>query len=182
MSWFTNLFSSGFGSIVKGIGSAVDDLHLSKEEKEEFKLKAQALVQKRQSEIEQTLRSELQAKERILVAELNQGDKYTKRARPTVVYAGLVFIAYNYCLVPSISPFIGNILPALDLPTQFWVAWGGICATWSIGRSMVQNGQQNKATEFITGTPTAKTILAKNKPKAPKSAILDEDGYDQHYR
>jgi len=40
------------------------------------------LVQARDSEMEETLRAEIQAKERVLVAELQQGDKYTKRRTP----------------------------------------------------------------------------------------------------
>ena len=96
--------------------------------------------------MEETIRAELSAKERILVAELNQGDSYTKRARPTVVYAGLVMIAYNYCMAPSLG------IMRIDLPTEFWAGWSGIVATWSIGRSVEKSGKGNKATKVITGS------------------------------
>lgn len=100
MSWFSRIFSGSLGSLVEQVGNVVDNFHLSAEEKQQFKLELEALLQRRDSEIEQTLRSELEAKERILVAELEQGDSFTKRARPTVVYAGLGFIFFNYGLVP----------------------------------------------------------------------------------
>lgn len=98
MDWLTKIFGGSIGTIVEQVGGVVDKFHLSGEEKQRFKLELESLLQKRDSEIEETMRAELQAKERILVAELTQGDSYTKRARPTVVYAGLAFIFLNYCL------------------------------------------------------------------------------------
>ncbi|KKL20404.1 hypothetical protein LCGC14_2455770, partial [marine sediment metagenome] len=90
MSWLGDIFAGSAKGLIGSVGAIVDDLNLSGEEKQQFKLQMEALVQKRDSEIEQTTRIELQAKERVLVAELQQGDKFTKRARPMVVYAGLV--------------------------------------------------------------------------------------------
>ncbi|MCK5380279.1 MAG: hypothetical protein KAJ81_02340, partial [Candidatus Latescibacteria bacterium] len=81
MSWFTKIFSGSVGTLVEQVGGVVDQFHLSGEEKQRFKLELEALLQKRDSEIEETIRTELQAKERVLVAELTQGDSYTKRAR-----------------------------------------------------------------------------------------------------
>lgn len=112
----------------------------------------ETLLQKRDSEIEQTARAETQARERVLVAELTQGDNFTKRARPSVVYIGLIFIALNHVIGPWAAYFIGTEIPEITLPTEFWVAWGGIVATWSIGRTMEKRGQHNKMTGAITGT------------------------------
>jgi len=134
MGWFTSLFSGGIGTIVDKVGDIADEFHLSGEEKQEFQLKMRQLIQNRDSEIEQTIRKEMDSKEKILVAELTQGDAYTKRARPTVVYGGLVMIFINYLIVPLISRISGAANPdAFPLPEEFWIAWGGIVATWSIG-------------------------------------------------
>ncbi len=157
MSWLGDKIASGVGGLVSSIGGVADRFIQTADEKAAFTLEVEKLIQKRDSEIEQTIRSELQAKERILVAELNQGDNYTKRARPTVVYAGLVFIGINYVLFPLIGRIANGFglevdtSPLADLPTEFWVAWGGICATWSIGRSLERRGNQNAATRAITG-------------------------------
>ncbi|MCB7128146.1 MAG: hypothetical protein J3T61_01235 [Candidatus Brocadiales bacterium] len=152
MSLLSKIFSGGLGELVGKVGGVIDNLNLSGEEKQAFKLKMEALIQKRDSEIEQTVRIELQAKERVLVAELQQGDKFTKRARPTVVYAGLLFIGVNYVLVPIVGLFQGVIFKPLDLPTEFWAGWSGIVATWSIGRSLEKRGTQNRVTSAITGS------------------------------
>lgn len=158
MSWLTKILSGGVGSLVEQVGGVVDKFHISGEEKQRFKLELEALLQKRDSEIEETIRSELQAKERILVAELTQGDNYTKRARPTVVYAGLAFIFFNYCLVPIIGKLFTVDMPVLDLPNAFWAGWSGIVATWSVGRSFEKRGASNRVVRAITGSAGSRIL------------------------
>jgi hypothetical protein len=151
MSWFSKIIGAITGGAVKEIGDVVDKFHTSTEEKELLKMEMEKILQARDSEIEQTIRQELQSKERVIVAEMRQSDNYTKRARPTVVYFGLVMIFVNYVLVPTISMLSLGQPQAFDLPTEFWAAWGGIVATWSIGRSAEKRGTRNKATDLITG-------------------------------
>ena len=166
MGWLTNILSGGAGSLIKDIGDVVDKFNLSGEEKQEFKLQMEALLQKRDSELEQTLRQEMESKERVLTAELNQGDAYTKRARPSVVYFGLGFIFLNYCLVPGIQYLRGKatatcsiensvqqcaITGGVQLPPEFWWAWGGIVGTWAIGRSFEKAGASNRMSRLVTG-------------------------------
>ena len=152
MGLLSSLIGGGVSDIVTSVGNVVDKFTLTGEEKQQFKLEMEALLQKRDSEIEQTFRQELESKERVLVAELSQGDNYTKRARPTVVYVGLGFILFNYCLVPALSLAFGRTASPLELPSDFWLAWGGIVATWSVGRSFEKVGINNRATRMITGS------------------------------
>lgn len=161
MSLLSKIFSSGLGDVVEKVGNVADRFNLSGEEKQKFKLEMEALLQKRDAEIEQTLHSELQAKERILVTELQQGDSYTKRARPSVVYAGLAFIFFNYTIVPVISKMNGVDITPLVLPPEFWYGWSGIVATWSIGRTMEKRGASNPISRAITGNQ--------------RSSLLDDD-------
>lgn len=103
----------------------------------------------------------------IIVAEMNQQDGYTKRARPTVVYAGLAFIGLVYIVIPTIIKTILLIkISALSpdqiaglreymelaLPGEFWMAWGSVVSIWSIGRSAEKNGATNKIIQMITGS------------------------------
>ncbi|NOY61695.1 MAG: hypothetical protein GXP10_00840 [Gammaproteobacteria bacterium] len=149
----SRLFSSGVGSFVEKVGAVADEFNLSGEEKQNFKLKMEALLQQRDSELEQSLRAEMQAKERVLVAELTQGDTFTKRARPTVVYAGLAYIGINYVLFPIATSLSGaDVKPLPDLPTEFWYGWSGIVGTWSLGRSAEKIGINNKITRAVTGS------------------------------
>ena len=119
MSWLTKIVSRSVGSTTEQVGNIVDKYHLSKEEKQKLKLEIEAKLQRCDSEIEGAIRTGLQEKERILVAELTQGDYYTRRARPTVVYAGLGFILFNYCLVPVIAKILGAPVEPLELPSSY---------------------------------------------------------------
>ena len=173
MNWISQIFGQSAKGLLDGLGGIIDQLHLSKEEKQQFSLQMEQLLQQRDTEIEETIRAELQAKERVLVAELAQGDSYTKRARPTVVYVGLAVIVFNYCIVPLVlkaisliaqygdgDPSLASItFEPLALPVEFWVGWSGIVATWSIGRSAEKRGIRNKAVQLITGTKLLPSLL-----------------------
>ena len=151
MDLLSNIFSGGVGDIVDKVGDTIDKFHLSGEEKQKLKMEMQKIIQQRESEIEATIRQELSSKEKILVAELQQGDSYTKRARPTVVYAGLVFIFFNYILVPVAQSLFGAEVAPFPLPGYFWGAWGGIVGTWTIGRSFEKRGASSKLSRAVTG-------------------------------
>jgi hypothetical protein len=176
MDWIGKIIGGAAGGLIESVGNVADKFHLSGEEKQQFKLEFEALLQKRDSEIEQSLRSELQAKERVLVAELQQGDNYTKRARPTVVYVGLAVIVFNYCIVPLLIKATAIIAMALadspaaaalagvgyeplELPVEFWAGWSGIVMTWSIGRSAEKRGVRNKVVQAITGSRLLSALL-----------------------
>jgi hypothetical protein len=151
MGWIAEIFKGSADGIIGGIGKIADELHLSGEEKQNFQVKMESLLQKRDSEIEQTIRTELTAKSNIIMAEMQQGDNFTRRARPTVVYAGLFIIAVNYCFGPVIANLFGNAWNPIQMPTEFWVAWGGIVSTWVVGRSAEKRGTRSKLTSVITG-------------------------------
>jgi hypothetical protein len=158
MNWFTRIFSGSIGSLVEQIGGVIDKFHLSGEEKQKFKFELESLLQRRDSEIEETIRAELQAKEKVLVAELTQGDGYTKRARPTGVYAGLAFIFLNYCLIPAMRSLAHVEVEPFVLPNAFWAGWSGIVVTWSIGRSAEKRGARNRLASIITGSSTSRLL------------------------
>jgi len=107
-----------------------------------------------------------EAKKEIIVAEMQQGDNYTKRARPSVVYMGLIFIGLVHVIVPTVAntaillkaslttaqiAALAN-LSALSLPTEFWAAWTAVVGIWSIGRSVERRGFANKIISAITGS------------------------------
>ena len=94
----------------------------------------------------------MEAKSAIIVAEMAQGDTFTKRARPMLVYVGLGAIVYNYCLVPTLMLFMSTPIQPFALPTEFWATWGGTMSLWSLGRTMERRGSRSKVTQVITGS------------------------------
>lgn len=149
MSWLSKIFGSG---IVKEVGEVVDKFHTSTEEKQQMKIELEKVIQKRESEIEETVRANLKARERIIVAEMQQEDNYTKRARPTVVYFGLFIIFANYFVIPLATMLAGSEIKTFELPVEFWTAWGGIVATWAVGRSFEKTGRGGDSVSKITGS------------------------------
>ncbi len=138
MNWLTKLTSLGADKIMQGI-SGIMESHLSRKEQQ---LEIEKLVHSENMALIAEATQEISSKEKILVAELSQGDPYTKRARPTLVYSGLLAM-----VVEGIEaiPFTA--------PEQFWTIWGGVCGVWIIGRSAEKiKGKGNKVISAITGS------------------------------
>lgn len=134
------------------VSSIIDEMHTSGEEKAEMKLRLKSLTQVMDQEVEETIRTELQAKKDIIVAEMQQGDKLTKWARPGVVYTGLFVILLNHALIPFLASLGWADAGAIvSLPTEFWVAWSSVVGIWSVGRSAEKRGYTNKVVSAITG-------------------------------
>lgn len=151
MSFITDILGGGAGKLIGAIGGVIDDVTTTDEEREAAKLRIRQLVHAENSEIEQTFRRELEAKERILVAELQQDDNYTKRARPTIVYSGLII-----AMGSAVARLAGSdVDPATLVPPEFWYAWGGVTGTWVVGRTMEKRGNGNKFTRLVTGGLTS---------------------------
>jgi hypothetical protein len=167
MGILDNILAGGIGSIIEQSGKLVEQFHLSEADKKQFQIQMEALLQQRDAQIQDSVRAEMDARQKVIVAELQQDDTYTKRARPSVVYAGLAFIFINYVLIPGVQYLTGhasahcqqNGQPAIcavdggiTLPQEFWWAWAGVVGTWSIGRSFEKVGISNRATRMITGS------------------------------
>jgi len=153
MELLKKLFSKGIGDVVNSVGDVIDRFTLSKEEKQEFKMEMQSQLMKLEGELEETYRKELDARQEIIKAEMAQGDKYTKRARPTIIYSGILFIFLVYVIVPVIAYISGAAeMPDIKLPSEFWWAWGTVVSVYGAGRTAEKMGVTNKLTNFITGS------------------------------
>jgi hypothetical protein len=151
---------TGIGSVSE-LGSKVVDLiqglfpaKMTDEQKALAQLKIQELGQSFESSVISTQRD-------IIMSELAQGDAFTKRARPAIVWLGLLFIALNHVVIPAGAWFYLAVSgkpispPALQLPEEFWWSWTGLCSTWIIGRSAEKRGSlagtMGKVVGAITG-------------------------------
>jgi len=138
---------TGLGSVADAAKSIIERIFPPKMTDEE-KATAQIELQRMLQERETTL---IEAQKSIIVSEMSQGDAFTKRARPMIVYCGLLFIFLVHVIFPIVTYVTKESLPALNLPTEFWWAWTGVCGVWMIGRSMEKNGASNKIVNMITG-------------------------------
>ena len=101
--------------------------------------------------LEQRENQLIEAQKEIIVAEMSQGDVFTKRARPMVVYMGLAFIGIVHVLFPCLTFFFRQQVPTLTLPEEFWWAWSSVVGIWAIGRSLEKSGATSKIVGMITG-------------------------------
>ncbi|MDF1592605.1 MAG: 3TM-type holin [Desulfobacterales bacterium] len=115
----------------------------------------------------------IDAQKDIIVAELQQGDNYTKRARPTIIYTGLGVIVFTKVVMPVVMSgliilfaFLGSLmtpeqfkiilaelekLKGIDMPAEFWLSWSGVSGVYAIGRTLEKKGYTNKIISAITG-------------------------------
>ena len=122
-------------SAITPITNLIDNLSTSDEERLQAKNKLEQIKNKLAVDMQSFQEKEIEAKAKVMIAELNQDDNYTKRARPTVLYAGIIIMLINNVILPWISYFKGLQIPPINLPSEFWLAWGGIASVYSFGRS-----------------------------------------------
>lgn len=127
------------------------------------------------SAIEKRDSSIAEVKGNIMVAEMQQGDNFTKRARPSIIYTGLAIVALNYAVFPIFTwivrciALIGGVEvmdqipapPQLNLPVAFWGTWGGVAGVYAIGRTAEKKGGTNNQV-----MNTLISLITGNKPLA----------------
>jgi len=139
---------TGLGSVADFAGTLVQRFlppKMTDGEKAQTQMQIQEMVEKREASL-------IDAQKSIIVSEMQQADNFTKRARPTLVYAGLFFIFLVHVLFPVAAFFSGKPMPeSLTLPSEFWWAWSGVCGVWVLGRSAEKKGAAGKLVNMITG-------------------------------
>jgi holin (3TMs family) len=98
------------GSALQFVKGIIDDFHLPAEDKAKFVAAAdanQTTLQLKQYEMQERLQdaltAEVQAAGENIRAEATSGDAYTRRARPSFLYAMLAILLANYVLFPMIG-------------------------------------------------------------------------------
>lgn len=124
-----------FSGLIKPAFDLVDDLVTTDEERMKLKNKLMEIQNQANEKLLEYESKVVEAKSKIMVAELQQGDNYTKRARPTVLYGGLIILLLNYVILPWIAYFTGKVIPSINLPDMFWVAWGGTASVYTFSRT-----------------------------------------------
>ena len=87
-NFITKLFSSGAADLVKGVGSVIDSLHTSKEEKLAAELKIKALITEHEAKMEQNITDRWSA-------DMKSDSWLSKNVRPLV----LIFLVVSTVLM-----------------------------------------------------------------------------------
>jgi hypothetical protein len=153
----TSIVTSGIAKLAQTADGIIDKYIETPDEKRAAKQWLQEQAFKVTEQQSKEIIATVNARSAVVVAELNQGDNYTKRARPTVVYAGLFFIFYCYCLAPL--PFL--VGEQVSLPAEFWFTWGGVCSVWSIGRTAERIKPKGTVDKLLNTTEPYTNAIAK---------------------
>ena len=90
MALLKKLFSSGATDLIKNVGEVVDEIHTSKEEKEELKIKLKEML----LSYEEKLNKEVTERWR---ADLNSDNKLSKNIRPlALIFISVVFVIISF--------------------------------------------------------------------------------------
>jgi len=166
----SSVLSGGIGGLVEQAGRLAGQFALGDADRQRLQVQLGALLEQHASSVQQSADSTLDLRQKLLISEMQDGDPFTRRARPSVVYAGLLFIFLNYVVIPGAGYLLGaasvqcdtgkpgtcEVKGGLPLPREFWWAWGGIVGTWSVGRSYEKVRGANRLSSLVTGsTPAA---------------------------
>lgn len=127
--------------ILRGAGDVLDKLFTNKEEKGLILLELEKVINARLSETEATLRHRNEMTVRVIEAEMAQGDKWTKRARPSIIYVGLLIAFCQMVVMPTmlilqfITPEDAEVYKTYGSHELFWGAWAAVAGIYSWGRS-----------------------------------------------
>ena len=126
---------AGIKNVLGGVEGILDEVITNKEELAEVKMK----IKEKELEYEKLATDqylkELDTRVDIIKSEMSQGDVFTKRARPSVVYSGLLFVAIIHVILPIVSFAMKEPLPDITLPSEFWWAWGTVVGVYGVGRT-----------------------------------------------
>jgi hypothetical protein len=145
---------TGLGSVAdlaKGMINRFFPPSMSDAEKASAQIQIEQMLEQRETAL-------IAMQQQVITAEMGQGDNFTKRARPSIVYFGLAAIGLVHVLLPIIAWLVLTImgrpieLPQIQLPEQFWYTWGGVCSIWVIGRSAEKRGKSGEMLSLITGS------------------------------
>lgn len=165
MAWWKRIFSSAGKGILDSVGDILDDHITSKEEKAEILVKLEQVFQARLTELEVTARAEMESTVRVIEAEMQQDDNYTKRARPTIIYTGLAIavlklIVIPFAIVPAflavgdsamVEYFDKLAVERMPLEVEFFGAWAVVCSVYAWGRTREKQGDRSAISQAMTG-------------------------------
>jgi hypothetical protein len=129
------------GAIIKPAAELIDGLTTTKEEKLQLKNELTRIENQFSEKLLSYDETVAKAKTEIMVAELKQDDKFTKRARPWIIYGGLMALGLNHIILPWAAWIMAAVgatqaaLPSINLPGEFWFAWGGAAGVYAFRRT-----------------------------------------------
>jgi hypothetical protein len=122
------------GTLLQSIQGIISQFHISPEDKAKLQAQVaeqQALIAQAENDYNAKL-NDIAAQN--IQAEEKSGDKFTVRARPAVIWIGLLMFVWNYCIVPTAG--LRWHIPALPIPDMFCEIWGIVVTGYVFNRTV----------------------------------------------
>ena len=154
MSIISEVVKNSVGTIISGATELIGKIVKDPNQAAQLSAEMQKLVMDKEKEItiktEESYQQELKTKQAVMVAELQQEDKLTKRTRPAILLVGLAIIVLDF-LFRWICAFASVDVPVVTIPDFFQEIWAGMCSVYIIARSFEKTGKTSKISKMITG-------------------------------
>ena len=131
MAWYSALLGTGLDRVVSSVGTVLDNLFTSDDEKEKNKIAmtqitlAAAQAEKELAiDLEKAYLDDVKDLRRQITVELQSEDAYVRRARPTFNYIFYVVLIFNFIFIPIYRVITNQSLEVIKLPTELWTVFG----------------------------------------------------------
>ena len=155
----SSIFAGGVDKIVSAVGTVLDNLFTSKEEKSQAELaKLTLLLQAEQMknqmsvELEKAYIEDQKSLREQVTSEIQSQDWFVRRARPAVMWVGTLMVVWDYMLNPMIQTVwhlwkqTPVVIVPIEIPTEFWAIWatlmGGIAILRTIDKKNTMGATQ----------------------------------------
>jgi len=169
----SSIFASGFDKIITAVGSVFDELFTSKEEKAQAQLarltvmlQAEQIKAQTALELEKAYIDDQKSLRDQITVEVQSQDWFVRRARPAVIWMGIMMVVWNYMLTPFVQTVFQLwhhepvAVSLIDVPTEVWTIWGLLMGGISVLRSM-----DKRTLAGVIENGNAKGIILDEKPK-----------------
>lgn len=170
MNVLKELISAGGNELIRGVGEIVNrqsEAHLGKKE---LALEIEKLISKRLHQIGELATREIESREKVMLSELGQDDRLTKRMRPLLAGSGVVMAFLEGCFKLSLfltgTITIGDLGVTTDpllIPAIYWQGWIAVASVWGVSRGIEKvkaTGRIGEVAQWVTGSRKHKSILA----------------------
>lgn len=155
-NWISKIMASGVTEAAERIGGVVNEFAANHTGKKERDVKIMQILADQGNAQISLVSKELDVRSKIMIAELTQDDKWTKRARPMIIYTGLVgAILEGFEKIPFTEM-------QFQLSPDFWKGWTIAVGIYALGRSAEKvgaTGGLGKMAEWVTGNKKKRKSL-----------------------
>lgn len=143
----SSILTGGMDKVVGAIGTVLDNLFTTKEEKAQAELaKLQLLLTAEQAraqlsvDLEKAYMADMANLREQIKIEMQSDDWFVRRARPFIIWLGGLILAFNLMMVPAVQGMLGEELEPFAMPEEFWYVWGTLVVGYSILRTIDKRG------------------------------------------